>query len=369
MTHDLDRTPIYQQIAEVIRLDIVNGVLHSGDALPSMRAMAERWQCTVGTVQRAYAELAREGLTITRFGQGTHVAQNLLQAAPERSLRRSTLANQSERFLLDMLAAGFQSGEVERAVRQAVERWQASTATPAPADAGVVRFAGSHDVAVSWLAAHFETLVPGWALAVRFNGSLGGLMALAQGEAELAGCHLWDPASDSTNSTFVRHLLPGQPVALLTLAHRRLGLITPPGNPQQLTTLADLLRADVQFINRQRGSGTRVWLDAQLQACRFDPASIAGYAHEAATHTQVAQAVAAGEASAGLGIEAAALALGLGFTPLTSERYDLVVRGAQWEHPAVQALRSWLTSPDAQAVIATFGGYDNTATGRVIWVA
>lgn len=369
MTHDLDRTPIYLQIAEAIRLDIVNGVLHSGDALPSMRAMAERWQCTVGTVQRAYAELTREGLTTTRFGQGTRVAQGISHVTPERSLRRATLANQSERFLLDMLAAGFQAGEVEQAVRQAVERWQASAAAPAPVDAGVVRFAGSHDMAVSWLSAHFETIAPGWALAVRFNGSLGGLMALAQGEAELAGCHLWDPASDSTNSTFVRHLLPGQPVALLTLAHRRLGLMTPPGNPQQLATLADLLRSDVHFINRQRGSGTRVWLDAQLQAARLDPAGIAGYARAAATHTQVAQAVAAGEASAGLGIEAAALALGLGFTPLTSERYDLVVRGAQWEHPAVQALRAWLISPAAQTVIAALGGYDSAATGRVTWVA
>ena len=365
MATELDRTPLYLQIAESIRQEIVYGALHPGDALPSLRANAERWRCTIGTVQRAYAELAREGLVTSRFGQGTRVAEAAPPAAP---LRRATLANQTERFLLDMLAAGYQAGEVEQALRLALERWQAMADQPAPAAPQTLRFAGSHDPAVALLAARFDEIAPGWTLEVRFSGSLGGLMALAQGEADLAGCHLWDQASDSYNAPFVQHLLPGRPVALLTLARRRLGLLTPPGNPGGIAGLADLARGELRFINRQRGSGTRVWLDAQLQAAGVDVTGLAGYETEVAMHSAVAEAVFTGQAGVGLGIEAAALARGLAFIPLASERYDLAIPVAAWEQPAVQALVAWLGSAAARAAIDALGGYDTAETGRVAWV-
>ncbi len=369
MATELDRTPLYLQIAESVRQEMVYGALHPGDMLPSLRAMAERWRCTVGTVQRAYAELAREGLVTSRFGQGTRVAEIAPPAGSAAPLRRAALANQAERFLLDMLAAGYQAGEVEQALRVALERWQVVAEQPAPAAPQTVRFAGSHDPAVALLAARFDQIAPGWTLEVRFSGSLGGLMALAQGEAELAGCHLWDQASDSYNAPFVQHLLPGRPVALLTLAHRRLGLITPAGNPQGIAGLADLARGGLRFINRQRGSGTRVWLDAQLQAAGVDVSALAGYDVEVATHSAVAEAVVAGQADVGLGIEAAALACGLGFVPLASERYDLAIPAAAWAQPAVQTLAEWMASAAAKAAIDALGGYDTAETGRIDWVA
>ncbi|HSN76503.1 MAG TPA: substrate-binding domain-containing protein [Anaerolineae bacterium] len=368
MTSDLDRTPLYLQIAESIRQEIVYGALHPGDSLPSLRANAERWRCTVGTVQRAYAELAREGLVATRFGQGTRVIEAAPAAGPAAPLRRATLANQTERFLLEMLAAGYHADEVEQALRLALERWQAIADDHASAPLQTLRFAGSHDPAVSAVAARFDQIAPGWTLALRFNGSLGGLMALAQGEADIAGCHLWDQASDSYNGAFVQHLLPGRTAALLTLAHRRLGLLTPAGNPQGIAGLADLARAGRRFINRQRGSGTRVWLDAQLQAAGVDVTAIAGYEVEVATHSAVAEAVAAGQADVGLGIEAAALAHGLGFRPLASERYDLAIAALVWAQPAVQALAAWLSSDAAKDIIDALGGYDTAETGRVVWV-
>ena len=74
-------------------------------------------------------------------------------------------------------------------------------------------------------------------LELQFAGSLGGLIALAEGKADLAGSHLWDQETDSYNVSFVRRVLPGQRVALLTLAQRRLGLITPVGNPLQISQL------------------------------------------------------------------------------------------------------------------------------------
>ena len=367
MPNDLDRTPLYLQVAEAVRQQIVYGQLAAGDALPSLRSMAQRWQCTQGTIQRAYAELAHEGLVVTRLGAGSRVASSARRAGLPAPLRRATLINHSERFLLDMLAAGYAAGEVEQALRVALDRWQ-SRPEQATSEPQTLRFVGSHDPAVSSLAASFGQIASGWTLDVHFSGSLGGLMALAQGKADLAGCHLWDHASDSYNAVFVRHVLPGRRVALLTLAHRRLGLITAPGNPLGVRRIADLARPGLRFANRARGSGTRVWLDVQLGLAQVEAASIAGYGQEHGTHSAVAEAIATGEADAGVGIEAAARAYQLDFTPLASERYDLAILAATWEHPAVQALAAWLATPAAHVLLDSLGGYDCTGTGRMMWV-
>ena len=268
---DFDRTPLYLQIAELIRQEIIYGSLGAGDPLPPVRAMAARWQCTVGTVQRAYAELAREGLVTSRPGQGTRITSTTAERPDRTPLRRATLANQVERFLLDTMAAGYQADEVEQALRMALDRWHALAQTTAIAPEHVLRFAGSHDPAVSLVAARFGEIAGGATLRLSFSGSLGGLIALAQGEADLAGCHLWDAATDTYNTPFVQRLLPGRRVLLLTLAHRRLGLVLAPGNPAGIAGLPDLARAGVRFVNRQPGAGTRVWLDAQLHRLGIDP--------------------------------------------------------------------------------------------------
>ena len=248
-----------------------------------------------------------------------------------------------------MLAAGHTPAEAESAFRAALDRWRALSAETAVVSVQTLRFAGSHDPAISLVASRFTEICPGCALEVSFTGSLGGLIALAEGKADLAGSHLWDEESDSYNAPFVQRLLPGRRIALLTLAHRRLGLIVPPGNPGGLTGLADLTRPGLRFVNRQRGAGTRVWLDAQLRRLGIPAASIAGYEREAATHEDVARAVAEGRADAGLGIEAAALSYGLGFVFLAIEPYDLVIPAEMWDTAPVQALAAWLRTADARA--------------------
>ena len=193
-------------------------------------------------------------------------------------------------------------------------------------------------------------------------------MALARHEADIAGAHLWDVETDTYNQPFIRRLLPGQRIALLTLADRRMGLIVAPGNPLDMRNLPDITKPDVRFINRQSGAGTRVWLDAQLHALELSPADIDGYANEALTHSEVASAVNEGRADVGLGIEAAALAYGLDFVPLTVERYDLVIPEDQWERPPVQALATGLKMDELKAAIDGLGGYDISRTGTVEWV-
>jgi len=365
---DFDRTPLYLQIAESIRQEIIYGSLGAGDPLPPVRAMAARWQCTVGTVQRAYAELAREGLVTSRPGQGTRITSATAERPDRTPLRRATLANQVERFLLDTMAAGYQADEVEQALRMALDRWHALAQTTAIATEHVLRFAGSHDPAVSLVAARFGEIAGGSALHLSFNGSLGGLIALAQGEADLAGCHLWDAATGTYNTPFVQRLLPGRRVLLLTLAHRRLGLVLAPDNPAGIAGLPDLARAGVRFVNRQSGAGTRVWLDAQLHRLGIDPGQVNGYGDEALTHSEVARAVSGGQADAGLGIEAAALAFGLAFVPLATERYDLAMLPGVWQSEPVQALVRWLSADAAHQTIAALGGYETGETGRTRWV-
>ena len=359
-------TPLFQEIAESIREAILSGALRPGDELPPVREMSAQWRCAPGTVQRAYQELAAGGLVVSRPGQGTRVAAPA-PPAPSSPLRQAALVHRAESFLLGALAEGYAPGEIEGAVRQALDRWRGvADVLPAPPQT-VLRFAGSHDPAVSALAARFDTLAPGCALEIAFTGSLGGLIALAEGKADLAGCHLWDAETDTYNRPFVRRLLPGRRVALLTLAHRRLGLIVPPGNPLGLVALPDLARPGLRFLNRQAGAGTRVWLDAQLGRLGLAPSHIQGYEDRVATHEEIARAVAEGRADAGLGVETAALSYGLGFVGLTTERYDLAIPGEVWESAPVQQLAAWLATDEARADIAALGGYETGATGRVEW--
>ena len=193
-------------------------------------------------------------------------------------------------------------------------------------------------------------------------------MALARGEAEISGCHLWDEVTGEYNSPFVLRLLPNRPIMLLTLAKRIQGLIVPPGNPRGLEALADLQDSGVRLINRQPGSGTRVWLDVQLKAAGVDPSAIEGYESEETTHLAIARAVAEGRADVGLGVSAAAAAYCLDFIPLGEERYDLVVPLELWEEASLMALREVVASARFKEAVLALGGYDVTETGAAVRV-
>lgn len=369
MGKHMDKTPLYLQIADAIRQELLAGKLHPGDLLPPVREMADRWGCTPGTVQQAYKELAQLGLVISRAGQGTRVGTTLPGADPGQGpLRHAALVHQAEAFLLEVLAAGHTPAEAESAFRAALDRWRAMAQEVDDTTLPALRFVGSHDPAISWLAAHFSEICPGHGFEVTFRGSLGGLIALAEGKADLAGSHLWDAESDTYNAPFVRRLLPGRRVALLTLARRRLGLVVPPGNPAGLAGAADLARPGLRFVNRPRGTGTRVWLDAQLARHGIRSEEVVGYDQEVVTHAEVAGAVAEGRADAGLGIEAAALAYGLGFVFLTTESYDLVIPAEMWEMEPVRMLAAWLGTEDARSALAALGGYETALTGQMTWV-
>jgi molybdate-binding protein/DNA-binding transcriptional regulator YhcF (GntR family) len=359
---------LYQQISKTIRRQIMNGELKPGDRLPSVRRMTGQWGCTIGTVQHAYQELARQGLVTTRPGQGTRVIASIT-AQEEAPLRRATLVHRAEAFLLEVLTAGYSPSDVEDAIRQALERWRTVAKKPAGGTpAQTLTFTGSHDLAVAWIATHFNEIVPGFTLHLNFTGSLGGLIALAENNTLLAGCHLWDAEAGEYNRTFIQRLLPGKRVALVTLAYRNIGLVTSPRNPYNLHNLHDLTQTGLRFVNRQSGSGTRVWLDANLNQAHIDTASITGYNNQKQTHSEVARAVAEGTADAGLCLQAAAQTYGLGFIPMTQERYDLVLLEDNLHQSALGKLLAWLESTSGIETIGAFGGYDVRETGKIRWV-
>jgi molybdate-binding protein/DNA-binding transcriptional regulator YhcF (GntR family) len=361
---------VYQEIAEAIRRRIASGELKPGDKLPPVRKMAQTWDCTPGTVSRAYTELAQDGLVKGRRGGGTRVSAGSL--VEERPLWGwAALINQAEAFLLEALGDGHSPAEAEAALSAAIARWRElqSHGPPQPEsekkrDTNALRFAGSHDLTVELLRTFFTEASPEADLSISFVGSLGGLMALARGEADVAGVHLWDEQTDRYNIPFVQRLLPGRRTVLVTVAQRSLGLITPPGNPQALESLADLAGPGVRLVNRQAGSGTRVWLDAQLKALGIPPESLEGYEREVLTHLSVAGSVEKDEATVGVGIFAAASAYGLGFVPLTQEPYQLAFPEPVWHSPGAQSLLDIVRSTRFKAAVLALGGYDTAGTGQ-----
>jgi molybdate-binding protein/DNA-binding transcriptional regulator YhcF (GntR family) len=362
---------IYLEIAESIRRLIASGEMAAGERLPTVRTMAKRWDCTPGTVSRAYSLLASEGLIESHRGSGTRVMDSTLR--PDRPVWQwASLVNRADQYLLQALSSGHTPDEAEAALDVAVARWRdlQDTGVPSPPERPekALRFVGSHDLVVESLARTVGANQPGFEFTVEYIGSLGGLMALAQRRAEVAGTHLWDETTDTYNVPFIKRLLPGRRVVLLTLVHRSLGLLLPPDDPLGIEALSDLERPEVVLVNRQPGSGTRVWLDAQLKALGIEPASLAGYEREELTHLSVARAIADGEANVGLGIYAAAAAYGLAFVPLTQERYDLAMPQSVWETTAAQTLATLVRSARFQEAIANLAGYDTSSTGQEIWV-
>ncbi len=362
----MDEAYLYQQIAGEIRTDILEGRLQPGDRLASIRDMTRRWNCTPGTVQRAYQELARQGLVVSQAGKGTHVSSQLdLKRLRSRApLRRAGMVHRAEAFLLEMLTAGNSLDEIQQAFSLAMDRWRALQTETAPsADQKLIRFNGSHDMAVVWMSAHVDEIAPGARLQLTFTGSLGGLLALAEGKTELAGSHLWDVDTDTYNDTYVRKLFPGKEMLLVRLASRKIGLIVAPNNPLDVRRVGDLARPSLRFVNRQTGSGTRVWLDAVLRQAGLDAAQIDGYANEKITHSEVARDIAENQADVGIGLESAAAAFDLGFEPLTEECYDLVTYAALAEREPLASLFGWLAAKRGIEKLATLKGYDFSQAG------
>ena len=251
------------------------------------------------------------------------------------------------------------------ALRAELER---SFAVAFDENAHVLTLHASHDDALTALRTHAASggNRPRLHLDIRFTGSVDAIQALNEGRCSLAGFHtLRDaPVGSLAERTYKPLLTPGLH-KLIGFARRTQGLMVPRGNPRGVQGLEDLARNDLHFVNRARGTGTRVLLDELLARAGIKPGQIRGYSHTEPSHTAVAQAVASGRADLGLGIEAAAVARGLDFISLVEEDYHLVCLQSVLDQPPVAALCEVLASQDWQQSLSTLAGYQPSHSGQI----
>lgn len=198
-------------------------------------------------------------------------------------------------------------------------------------------------------------------------GSTGGLMALKTGETHIAPTHLLDMETGEYNLSYLKKYLPGKDICLVKCVNRIQGFMVKKGNPKNINTFEDLTKQDAKFVNRQRGSGTRLLLDYNLNKLGIDAKNINGYFREEFNHLAVAAAVEAGDADAGLGVYSAATMMGLDFIPVCNEEYDLAIPEEYMETEIIKEFIETIKSHEFKAKLDELGGYDYSDTGRIIY--
>ena len=223
------------------------------------------------------------------------------------------------------------------------------------------------DMLLDILAHHIEDNSDGIRVYRKHAGSFSGLMALYEGRADAASCHLWDSDTDSYNIPYIRRFLPGIPTIVIHMAVRMQGFYVKKGNPFGISSWEDLTKSGLRMVNREPGSGTRVLLDEKLHQLGINRLQINGYNNWETSHTAVAIAVARGVADVGLGNQKASMQVeGIEFVPLQPERYELVIKDEDMNKPAVQSLLNTLNSNSFREEIEGLGGYGLEEMGRLV---
>lgn len=260
--------------------------------------------------------------------------------------------------------------------RRLVDEWVERHARLAlPDDARAARLqtslmaAGSNDPAIEALQGLLLSEDTDCYLFSASTGSRGGLAALAAGRADLAFCHLLDPASEEYNVPFVQRELAAVPSAVVTLLHRELGLVVAPGNPKRIAGFGDLARRGVRFVNRQAGSGTRLLVDTRLAEAGVTPGRVAGYRREVRTHIEVGLEVLHGAADAGVAAASVARLLRLDFVPVARERFDMVLPKDIYFARPVRRLLEVVGGRRFREQVRKLGGYETEESGRVVYAA
>jgi putative molybdopterin biosynthesis protein len=222
---------------------------------------------------------------------------------------------------------------------------------------------GSHDLIMDYIATLLEKreVGPGEPkihLSSAHVGSMGGILALSRGEAHIAPIHLLDEETGEYNTSYIKKYLGNRKIALVKGVKRQQGFIVAKGNPKNIRTIEDLARKEVTFVNRQKGSGTRILTDYLLKKNSIDSSLIKGYDRDMTTHMAVAAAVSAGTADVGVGVFSAAKAMGLDFIPIGYEEYDFAVPEQFMETEMIRAFLEVLRSEDFKKILEELGGYE-----------
>lgn len=225
---------------------------------------------------------------------------------------------------------------------------------------------GSHDPLLDELGNMIHSDNPEVYMSSSHVGSMGGIMAMRRRESHAAGCHLLDTETGQYNLSFMRKYFPNHDVRLLRCVGRQQGLMLQKGNPLGIGSFADITAKGVRYVNRQKGSGTRILTDYLCTQNGIESGRIYGFDREELTHTSVAAQIACGSADAGMGIYSAAQLYDLDFLPICIEEYDLIIPDYAWDTPMVAQLVETLKSSAFKEKILSMGGYTVDAPGETI---
>ena len=225
--------------------------------------------------------------------------------------------------------------------------------------------AASHDLALTALRDALPAAA-GLVIDVAFVGSLQALEQFAAGRVEMGGFHVAADVRNAADLAPFRRLLHAHRDRLIKVVDRDQGFILPRGNRARVQSFADVARKRLRFVNRQRGSGTRVLIDRLLADEGIEPGLLVGYANEEFTHHAVAATVASGAADVGFGLRAAAAAHGLAFVPRVREHYYLAVRAKALATAEVARLLEALRGAALAGIVARLPGYQLARAGTVL---
>ena len=225
---------------------------------------------------------------------------------------------------------------------------------------------GSHDPLLDELADLIHREDRRFFLSSAHVGSMGGVMAVRRGEAHAAGIHLLDTETGEYNRATIKKYFPHGGVYLVRCVGRQQGLMLQKGNPLSITSFADIAKDGVRYVNRQKGSGTRILMDYLCDKYGVDREKIYGYEREEMTHNSVAVQIAGNSADAGMGIYSTAKLYDLDFLPICEEEYDLLIPEKVWGSGMVKQLIRTLKGEEFRNRIKAMGGYTLDRPGEII---
>ena len=196
-------------------------------------------------------------------------------------------------------------------------------------------------------------------------GSFQGLLSIIKGESHIAPIHLFDVESETYNIPFINKYLE-EDVALIKLVKRTQGIIVKKGNPLNIKSVNDLI--NVRYINRQKGSGTRILFDYLLKKNNINKDDINGYEREEFTHMSLAKAIENGGADCGLGVYSAAHIFDLDFIPICEEEYDLLLKKDMLNSKYINSLLSTINKESFINKVKSLGGYNLENMGEVVYI-
>lgn len=239
--------------------------------------------------------------------------------------------------------------------------------SPSPEEPGSIVICGQ-DLLLDVLCSMFNAKKTGKIQAYRSPlGSYNGLYEMYQNENYAATCHLWDGESDSYNLPYIKRMLPGEDPAVFHLIQRWQGFYVKKGNPRKIQDFRDLEREDVCMINREKGSGIRVFIDEMIKKQGMDKSKMKGYSNIAASHMIAASAVLRGNADVAIGNEKTSRQVeGIEFIPLKKESYDIVFRSEDLKKREFQILLQVIQSEAFKKEAISVEGYDVTDLGKRI---